>query len=140
MEIEQENNSNQLLTFMCGGELFGFDIMSVQDIIEIPEITPLPLVGECICGIMNLRGAPLPVMDFSIRMGIKESVYDEHSCIIVADCDGSPLGIKAEKVINAEIYDKNSVVKSPVENSCVTGYVTIGENRISVIDCMKLVQ
>lgn len=135
--LENNETTGQLLTFSCGESVYAFDIMNVQDIIEIPEITPLPMVDDYICGIMNLRGKVVPVMDFAGRMKFAASVYDNHSCIAVIECDGSPLGVKIERVLDAEIYDKDRLIPSPVENSCVSGYIQLGERRITVIDCIK---
>lgn len=130
--------AGQLLTFSCGEQVYAFDIISVTDIIELPEITKLPLVAEHILGVMNLRGKVVPVMDFAGRMGFPPPEYDEHSCIIVVDCEGSLLGIKVPKVIDAEAYEEYDLCLSPVENSCVIGYIDLHGRRVSVIDCLIL--
>ncbi|MBQ7186334.1 MAG: purine-binding chemotaxis protein CheW [Ruminococcus sp.] len=129
-------SAGQLLTFGCADQIYAFDIISVTDIIEVPEITRLPMVAEHILGIMNLRGKVVPVMDFAGRMGFPPQNYDEHSCIIVVDCEGALLGIKVPKVIDAEAYDPDEVSPSPVENSVITGYIELKGRRISVIDCL----
>ncbi len=128
----------QLLTFGSGDEIYGFDIMSVQDIIEIPEITPLPMVPEHIPGVMNLRGRVVPVVDFALKMGLAAAEYDSRSCIIVIDCAGSPLGVMAQSVMDAENYDRDAVIPSPVEGSCISGYAMIGGKRINVVDCSRM--
>ncbi|MBR6874562.1 MAG: purine-binding chemotaxis protein CheW [Ruminococcus sp.] len=131
-------SADQLLTFSCNDQIYAFDIVSVTDIIEVPEITRLPMVAEHILGIMNLRGKVVPVMDFAGRMGFPAPEYDEHSCIIVLDCEGSPLGIKVPRVIDAEAYDDYDISPSPVENSCITGYIQLRGRRVSIIDCVIL--
>ncbi|MBR6046424.1 MAG: purine-binding chemotaxis protein CheW [Ruminococcus sp.] len=130
--------SGQLLTFECDGTIYAFDITSVTDIIEVPEITVLPMVAEHILGIMNLRGKVVPVMDFAGRMGFEPPEYDMHSCIIVVDCEGALLGIKVPRVIDAESYEKSAVSPSPVDNSCVVGYTVLGDRRVTIIDCVRL--
>lgn len=134
----QRRSAEQLLTFGCGDQIYAFDIISVTDIIELPEITRLPMVAEHILGIMNLRGKVVPVMDFAARMGFPEPEYNEHSCIIVVDCEGTLLGVKVERVIDAEAYDSDDISSSPIENSVITGYITLKERRIAVIDCIAL--
>ena len=131
-------SAEQLLTFGCGDEIYAFDITSVTDIIEVPEITRLPMVAEHILGIMNLRGKVVPVMDFAGRMGFPPPEYDGHSCIIVVDCEGALLGIKVPRVIDAEAYEPDEVSPSPVENSVITGYIELRGRRVSVIDCIAL--
>lgn len=132
--MAENNELDQLLTFSSGEDIFAFDIKTVQDIIEIPDIAPLPMVAQYICGIMNFRGKAVPVMDFAGRMGFEPAVYDKHSCIIVIDCGGNPLGVKVERVIDAELYQSDRLIPSPVERSCVKGYLENGEKRITVID------
>ena len=128
----------QLLTFGCNDQIYAFDIISVTDIIELPRITKLPMVAEHILGIMNLRGKVVPVMDFAGRMGFPPPEYDEHSCIIVVDCEGALLGIKVPRVIDAEAYESDEISPSPVENSVITGYIELRGKRVSVIDCIAL--
>lgn len=134
----EENVIGKILTFKNSGEIYGFDIRSVLDIIEFSDITRLPMVADCICGIMNLRGRAVPVMDLLKRLGTVQAEYDKHSSIIVVECDGSQLGIKTERVIDAEIYSRDDVIKNPVENSCIYGYIELNGRRITVINCEKL--
>ncbi len=141
MADQNQNNrksAEQLLTFSCGEQIYAFDITSVTDIIEVPEITKLPMVAEHILGIMNLRGKVVPVMDFAGRMGLPKPEYDEHSCIIVVDCEGTLLGVKVPRVIDAESYEADEVSPSPVENSVVIGYIELRGRRIAVLDCLIL--
>ena len=128
----------QLLTFGCGEQIYAFDIISVTDIIEVPEITKLPMVAEHVLGIMNLRGKVVPVIDFACRMGFPAPEYDERSCIVVVDCEGSLLGVKVPRVIDAEPYEPDDISPSPVENSVITGYIQLDGRRTSVIDCIAL--
>ena len=134
----ERRSAEQLLTFRCGEQVYAFDIIWVTDIIEVPEITRLPMVAEHVLGIMNLRGKVVPVIDFAGRMGFPPPEYDEHSCIIVVDCEGALLGIKVPRVIDAEAYEPDEVSPSPVENSVITGYLELKGRRISVIDCLAL--
>ena len=128
----------QLLTFGCNDQIYAFDIISVTDIIELPRITKLPMVAEHVLGIMNLRGKVVPVIDFACRMGFPAPEYDEHSCIVVVDCEGSLLGVKVPRVIDAEPYEPDDISPSPVENSVITGYIQLDGRRTSVIDCIAL--
>ena len=135
---EDRTSGQQMLTFSCNDVIYGFDIKTVTDIIEIPELTKLPMVADYVLGVMNLRGKVIPVIDFAGRMGFDEPEYDSHSCIIVVDCDGSALGVKVPRVVDAETYDPENVSLSPVSGSCVNGYLELSGRRITVIDQIKL--
>lgn len=137
-DVKANDSSGQLLTFECCGEIYAFDILSVLDIIEIYDITPLPLVADYILGIINLRGKAVPVMDLALKLGLGEPEYNAQSCMIVVDCDGSPLAVKVERVIDAESYSRMGMSLSPVENSYVIGYAYLNDRRVTVLDCVKL--
>ncbi len=139
MAADRTNDSSgQLLTFECCGNIYAFDILSVLDIIEIYDITPIPLVADHILGMINLRGKAVPVMDLAKRMKLGDPDYTEQSCMIVVDCEGSPLAIKVERVIDAESYSKIGMSLSPVENSLVVGYAYLNDRRVTVLDCIRL--
>ena len=134
------DSSGQLLTFECCGGIYAFDILSVLDIIEFYDITPIPLVAKYIPGMINLRGKAVPVMDLALRMKLGEPEYNEQSCMIVVDCEGSSLAVMVERVIDAESYSKMGMSLSPVENSLVVGYAYLNDRRVTVLDCLKLAE
>ena len=55
--------SQQFLTFSLSGEMFGVGILTVKEIIEYGSVTEIPMVPAFICGVINLRGAVVPVID-----------------------------------------------------------------------------
>jgi purine-binding chemotaxis protein CheW len=57
----------QYLTFMLGGEMFSIGILAIKEIIEYNGLTEVPMMPACIRGVINLRGAVVPVMDLSAR-------------------------------------------------------------------------
>ena len=59
----------QYLTFMLGGEVFAIGILHIKEIIGYGGLTEVPMMPECIRGVINLRGAVVPVMDLSARFG-----------------------------------------------------------------------
>ena len=136
--MENRRSAGQLLTFSCNDQLYAFDIIEVTDIIEVPEITKLPMVADYVLGIMNLRGKVVPVMDFAGRMGFDPPEYDEHSCVIVIDCEGNLLGMKVPRVVDAEAYEEDEISPSPVENSSVIGYIQLKNRRIAVLNASVL--
>lgn len=83
--------NEQYLTFMLGGEVFALGILAVKEIIEYGRITEIPMAPRCFRGVINLRGAVLPVIDLSIRIGREASAVARRTCIVVIDAsrDGS---------------------------------------------------
>ena len=70
MQAASRHDENQLVTFHLGSEEFGFDIMSVQEIIRQPVLSRVPMAPAYVEGIANLRGMVLPVIDTRARFGM----------------------------------------------------------------------
>ena len=65
-----QKDESQLVTFYLGEEEFGFDIMSVQEIIRQPKLSRIPMSPAYVEGVANLRGMILPIVDTRIRFGM----------------------------------------------------------------------
>jgi purine-binding chemotaxis protein CheW len=130
----------QILTFMAEGKFYAFEILSVTDIIEIPEITPIPKTPKQILGIMNHRGKAVPVMDFRRRLGMSEYEYDSRSCVIVIEINGMQYGILVDRVSDVESCTPQQIAQSPAESSIVSCFITTAKKRISLLNAEKLVR
>ena len=75
----------QYLTFMLGGEMFAIGILGIKEIIEYAGLTKVPMMPECILGVMNLRGAVVPVMDLSSRFGKLSTAVTKRTCIVIVE-------------------------------------------------------
>jgi purine-binding chemotaxis protein CheW len=84
---QEQSGSQQYLTFMLGGETYGIGIMAVKEIIEFSGITEVPMMPESIRGVINLRGAVVPVMDLAARFGKPQSVAGKRTCIVIVELD-----------------------------------------------------
>ena len=69
-KIAVADDSMQLVTFQVGAEEFGLDIRSIAEVVRPLRITPLPKMPEFIEGVVNLRGAIIPVVDLRKRFGL----------------------------------------------------------------------
>jgi len=77
----------QYLTFMLGSEVIAIGILHVKEIIEYHSITPVSMMMACICGVINLRGAVVPVMDMLARFGRSASAVTKRSCIVIVEVE-----------------------------------------------------
>ncbi len=75
----------QYLTFSVSGERFAVDILEIREIIEVGLMTDVPLAPDFVRGVVNLRGAVLPVVDLASRLGRRQSELTKRSCIVVVD-------------------------------------------------------
>ncbi len=75
----------QYLTFMLGGEMFSIDILCIKEIIWYSSLTEVPMMPACIRGVINLRGAVVPVMDLSSRFGKPSTPVGKSTCIVIIE-------------------------------------------------------
>lgn len=94
----------QYLTFMLGGDTFAIGILSIKEIIEYENLTTIPMAPHTIRGVINLRGAVVPVMDMQVRFGRAPSPTTKRTCIVIVetgnDGEGEPqvLGVLVDAV------------------------------------------
>ncbi len=89
---------HQLVVFELENEKYGVDIASVEGIIKMQEITRLPHAPEFIEGITNLRGTIVPVVDLRTRFGLSRKEPTRDTRIVIANMDGSKVGIIVDAV------------------------------------------
>ena len=89
---------SQLVTFLLKDEEFGFDIMSVQEIIRLPKMAKVPRTPPYVVGIANLRGVVLPVIDMRTRFGMERAPETDRTRILVVDIDGVKTGLRVDRV------------------------------------------
>ncbi|QEP44344.1 purine-binding chemotaxis protein CheW [Ectothiorhodospiraceae bacterium BW-2] len=77
--------AEQYLTFVTGGETFAIAILDVKEIIEIEQMTRVPMTPNFIRGVINLRGNVVPVIDLSSRLGRQVSEITKKSCIVLVE-------------------------------------------------------
>ena len=77
----------QYLTFMLSGEVFAIGILAIKEIIEYGSLTKVPMMPECIHGVISLRGAVVPVMDLSARFCTPSTEVTKRTCIVIVEIE-----------------------------------------------------
>jgi purine-binding chemotaxis protein CheW len=81
------DEQNQYLTFQLGGEMFAIGILNIKEIIEYGSLTEVPMMPGFIRGVINLRGAVVPVVDLSARFGRKRTEVTRRTCIVIIEVE-----------------------------------------------------
>lgn len=106
--------TRSLLRVTIGREVLALPIEEVREILQIKPLTPLPRTPAFVHGLMNLRGAVVPVIDLAARLGRAPAVVDRRSCVVVvehacapADADDGPAPLVAGLLVDAvlELFD-----------------------------------
>ncbi|HPE03946.1 MAG TPA: chemotaxis protein CheW [Thauera sp.] len=97
----------QYLVFTLGGEVFAIDILQIREIIEFGELTEVPMTPPTVRGVINLRGAVVPVIDLAARFGRERLRSGRRSCIVIVEVNGDAgtqtLGVMVDGV--SEVID-----------------------------------
>ncbi len=97
----------QYLTFMLGSEVFAIGILAIKEIIEFGGLTAVPMMPDCIRGVINLRGAVVPVLDLAARFGRPTSEATKRTCIVIVELEGS----EQQQVIGVMVDAVNAVLE-----------------------------
>ncbi len=75
----------QFLTFMLGSEMYSMGILAIKEIIEYSTLTEVPMMPPSVRGVINLRGAVVPVVDLSVRFGRASVPVTKRTCIVIVE-------------------------------------------------------
>ena len=120
----------QLVSFNVGNEEFGVDILKVQEINRIMEITEVPNSPHYIEGVVNLRGRVIPVINLRAKLGMPSIEYDNNTRIIVVELNGNIVGFIVDKV--------SEVLRIPKSITEVPPEMALGINTDYITSVAKL--
>ena len=80
----------QYLVFSLCGEAFAIGIRSIKEIIEYGQLTEVPMMPDLVRGVINLRGAVVPVVDLAVRFGRAPTEVARRTCIVIIEIESQP--------------------------------------------------
>jgi purine-binding chemotaxis protein CheW len=132
----------QLVSFRIGGEEFGLDILRVQEIIRIQELTRVPNSPSFVDGVINLRGKVIPVIALRKRLGLDELAHDKQTRIVVIEVQGTVLGFIVDSVSEVLRITADTVEPPPrlgkVEREYVSGVGKLDNGLLILLDVDRL--
>jgi purine-binding chemotaxis protein CheW len=133
----------ELIAFCIGEQEYCVDIMSVREIRGWSPATPLPQTPDYMRGVINLRGAVLPIMDLAARLGLPTSETTVRSVIIVVKVDERLVGLLVDAVsdilsVTEDLIQATPDVACDRVRSFVRGLITIESRMISEIAIERL--
>ncbi len=134
----------QIVAFNLGEEEYGVDIMQVQEIVRLPEITRIPQMPDFVEGVINLRGKIIPIIDLRKRFNISEKERTEKTRIVVADAGVQTIGLIVDGVSEVLRINENSIDTIPpsiasIDTEYLNGVAKFSETRLIILlDLKKL--
>ncbi|WP_324075084.1 MAG: chemotaxis protein CheW [Erythrobacter sp.] len=134
---------HELITFGIASQRFGIDIMTVREIRAWSPVTRLPRVPDYVAGVVNLRGAVLPVVDLAARLGWQPTEATPRNPIIVIEHEGQLRGLIVHDVADIVSIDAGSLQNpDAMGHETIThfiqGIAPLGEEMVMVLDLARL--
>lgn len=139
--------AGKYLTFKLGVEEFGLEILKVQEIIKMMDITRVPRTPDFVRGVINLRGKVIPVVDLRLKFSMEARETTEKTCVIVvqvAHASGSvTMGTIVDEVsevldIVGEQIEPAPEFGSTVDTAFILGMGKVGKRVVMLLDVDKV--
>jgi purine-binding chemotaxis protein CheW len=135
--------ANQFLTFSLGQEEYGIELLKVQEIKGYSAITPIPNTPGHIKGVMNLRGAVIPIVDLRMRFGMDAIEYTQFNVIIVINAGAKVIGLLVDAVSDVLNVGPDDVRPSPdfgshADTHFISGMASSGDKVAVLLDIEAL--
>lgn len=108
---DQDDPMLQWVTFQLEDEIYGVNVMQVQEVLRITEIAPVPGAPSYVLGIINLRGNVVTVLDTRARFGLPPQDVSDASRILIIESTGQVVGILVDR-ISEVVYLKESEIEA----------------------------
>ncbi|MGD1915628.1 MAG: chemotaxis protein CheW [Phycisphaerales bacterium] len=138
-DATQLGDSLQLVTFEIAEEEFAVDILAVQEINRMMDLTRVPQAPPEIEGVINLRGKIIPVMDLRQRFGLETRERDDQTRIIVVEVDGRVIGFIVDRVrqvlpISRSIVEPAPDMVATIDSQFISGVGKLPDRLLILLD------
>lgn len=142
-QIGIDTDGNQFLTFQLGEELYGVDILRVQEIKGYTTVTKIPNTPDYIKGVLNLRGTIVPIVELRTTFGMPTIDYTMFTVIVVVVVRDRIMGLVVDSVSDVLNISKKDIQAPPefgakVDVSVLSGIGKSGDKLISLLDIDRL--
>jgi purine-binding chemotaxis protein CheW len=141
------NETKQYLTFKLTDEVFGVDVAQVREILDYVKITKVPQTPDFMCGVINLRGSVVPVVDMNLKFGMAKSERTVNTCIVVVEVifneEKSVLGALVDSVQEVFEIEPQNIEPAPkigtkLKTEFIKGMGKRDEKFIIILDIDKV--
>ncbi|WP_045835524.1 chemotaxis protein CheW [Hyphomicrobium sp. 99] len=137
-QMTEGSRTLEVLAFRVGNQDFGIDVVAVREIRGWTPATPLPHAPSFLCGVVNLRGIVLPIVDLAARLGFVPAEPTARHAIVVTQQGDQVIGLLVDGVSDILTIDLTQVqptpeVASEIAKSFVRGVIPIDGRMISLL-------
>lgn len=141
-EKKEASEVLQLVGFKIGNEEFGINILAVQEIIKIIDITTVPNASDYIAGVINLRGRIIPIVHLRKRLHLPVIEPDKNTRIIVVEINDKTIGFIVDEVlevlrISTDITEKPPELVAGINSDYITSVAKLEDRLLILLDLEK---
>lgn len=134
---------SQYLTFQLCGETFAIGILAIRELLEYMPMTQVPMMPSFVRGVMNLRGAVVPVIDLSLRFGKGETEVQRRTCVVIVEIEHEEqqqyIGILVDAVHEVLAIPDNDILPSPqfgnhIRSDFIAGMAKVNDKFVVMLD------
>jgi purine-binding chemotaxis protein CheW len=142
---EIHSDTVELASFFVGEALCGMDILKVQEINKLIEMTRVPQAPEYVLGILNLRGEIVTIIDLGKKLGLKSTELSDKTRNIIVNSRGEHIGLMVEKISDVVQANFEKIEAPPaniggVQGKYFTGVLKTKDRLIGILDVGKVLE
>ena len=144
-QTEIHSDTLELASFFVGEALCGMDILKVQEINKLIEMTRVPQAPEYVLGILNLRGEIVTIIDLGKKLGLKSTELSEKTRNIIVNSNGEHIGLMVEQISDV-VQARFEKIEAPpaniggVQGKYFTGVLKTKDRLIGILDVGKVLE
>lgn len=143
VHVADDAAANEILVFTLGREEYGIDILKVQEIRGYDAVTTLANMPKFIKGVINLRGAIVPIIDMRIKFNLGQADYNQFTVVIILNIGRRVVGIVVDGVSDVLTLSSDQIRPAPefggtVNTEYLLGLGAVDERMIILMDIEKM--
>ncbi len=133
----------QFVTFLIHNEVYGVEVLKVQEIIGMTQITHMPNSMSFMKGVINLRGSVVPVVDMRLKLRMDEREYDQYTVILIVETRGMLIGMIVDSVSDVISMPISSVQDTPhfsvnIDTDYIRGIGKLDDQLVILLDVDRI--
>ena len=144
-QVDDSNAEKQMefVTLVAGGQSFCIEITQIREIRRWSPVTLLPHSPDYVLGVINLRGAVIPILDLAAKLGFSAITPTERHVIIITAIEERIVGLLVESVseilgVRTEMVRETPRTEEDAATQAVSGIIPVGDNMIKIISLEAL--
>jgi len=146
-ELDERGSSveeQQYVTFNLGDETYGVSVLSVQEIIGMADITHVLSALPYLKGVINMRGAVIPVIDMRLRFNMEQRVYDNNTVTIIVESRNRQIGMIVDSVSDVLSIPVAGLHESPhfsshIDRDFIKSIGRVNEDLIIILNVERII-